>query len=681
VREQARLAGRDGQSVYQLAGGNPLLVTEMLKASGQPIPGAVQDLILDRIRALPPAARELAQLVAVVPTRTDGPLISDATEQVDTCIGAGVLVPSGDGVSFRHEILRSAVEDSLSPVRRAELHRRVLRVLTEQPDADPGRLVHHARLAGDQQAVLRYGQIAGAAAARQGAHREATSHYRAAAGYAGRLPEPERAELLERYAEEAHLSGANEEALQARKKALAIRERLGQVEGTAENLRWISQLAWWTGRVAEVRAAADRALEVLAGLPPNKELAMAYVAQAQLRFRVNQLAESADWADRAVELARRLGDEGIAFHASVTRDTARLAAGDLTAWTSMEETHRSADRAGLVDPAARALGSLATVVGDELARYAEGEELLTRSLRYSAEHNLDGLYLPILGARARVRVERGDWDGALSDADEVLARGGVTGPSAVQALVARGRILAARGEPDAIAVLDLAQRAAEDLADVSMLIPVEDARSEYFLWAGDADRAQQEARQGLQRAGWHEGPPFIVGRLAWRIWRAGGTGQWPATIAEPYRMMMRGDWSAAAAEWAARGAGYLRMEALAAGDEASGAEALRLLDGLGATRAAGHVRSELRRRGFSHLPRGPRRTTSANIAGLTARQVEVLALIAQGLSNAEIAARLTLSPKTVDHHVSALLDKLGVASRGQAAAVAHRLNLGADAAK
>ena len=72
---------------------------------------------------------------------------------------------------------------------------------------------------------------------------------------------------------------------------------------------------------------------------------------------------------------------------------------------------------------------------------------------------------------------------------------------------------------------------------------------------------------------------------------------------------------------------------------------------------------QLRKRGFSHLPRGPRRATTANVAGLTPRQVEVLALVEQGLSNAEIAARLTLSPKTVDHHVSALLDKLGVASR------------------
>ena len=307
VSEQARLAGRDGQSVYQLAGGNPLLVTELLKADSQPVPGAVQDLILDRIRALPPPARELAQLVAVVPTRADRPLIVGAASQVDVCIAAGVLVPAGDGVSFRHELLRSAVEDSLSPVRRAELHQRVLRVLADVPDVDPGRLVHHAWLAGDHEAVLRYGRIAGRTAARQGAHREATRHYRAAAAYAQRLPDPEHAELLEQYAEEAHVTGANEEALQAREAALVIRERLGQAERTAENLRWVSQLAWWTGRVQRVREAADQGLALLADLPPNKELAMAYVAQAQLRFRVNQLAESAAWADRAVELARSAG--------------------------------------------------------------------------------------------------------------------------------------------------------------------------------------------------------------------------------------------------------------------------------------------------------------------------------------------------------------------------------------
>jgi ATP/maltotriose-dependent transcriptional regulator MalT len=428
--------------------------------------------------------------------------------------------------------------------------------------------------------------------------------------------------------------------------------------------------------MTQMREAADRSVAVLAGLPPNKELAMAYVAQAQVQFRMNHLAESAAWAGKACDLARDLGEGEIAMHASVTRDTAKLAGGDLSAWASLEETHRSARDAGLADPAARALGSLATVVADELARYAEAEELLERSLSFSAAHNLEGFYLPVLAARAMLRLERGDWNGALADAESVLTRGGPVGASAVLALVARGRILAARGDPNALEYLEQAGQAGEAIGDVSMRVPVADARSEYFLWNGDPDQAQREARQGLELAGWNGGLPFHVGRLAWRLWRAGGTDDVPAAIAEPYRMMIRGDWAAAADEWVARGATYLQIEALAAGDEEAGTQALRLLAALDASRAASYLRAQLQKRGFSHLPRGPRRATTVNVAGLTPRQIDVLALVAQGLSNADIAARLTLSPKTVDHHVSAVLDKLGVANRGQAAAVAHRLNLG-----
>ena len=107
----------------------------------------------------------------------------------------------------------------------------------------------------------------------------------------------------------------------------------------------------------------------------------------------------------------------------------------------------------------------------------------------------------------------------------VLALGGETGPSAVLALVARGRILAARGEPEAGPLLDQAARAAEGVGDVSMLVPVADARSEYFLWAGDADRAQQEARQGLSLIGWVAARPSSS--AGWR----GGCGGRVATKA------------------------------------------------------------------------------------------------------------------------------------------------------
>jgi DNA-binding CsgD family transcriptional regulator len=208
-----------------------------------------------------------------------------------------------------------------------------------------------------------------------------------------------------------------------------------------------------------------------------------------------------------------------------------------------------------------------------------------------------------------------------------------------------------------------------------MVVPVADARSEYFLLNGDPERAREEARRGLEYAGSERGGPFIIGRLAYRLWRAGGTDEVPATAARPYQHMIGGQWAEAAAEWGRRGGAYLRVEALSAGDEDAASLALRTLDELGASRAAEHLRGELRKRGFAHVPRGPRRATTANAAGLTPRQVDVLALLADGLSNAEIAGRLTVSPKTVDHHVSAVLRKLGVVNRGQAAAAARHRNL------
>jgi DNA-binding NarL/FixJ family response regulator len=147
-------------------------------------------------------------------------------------------------------------------------------------------------------------------------------------------------------------------------------------------------------------------------------------------------------------------------------------------------------------------------------------------------------------------------------------------------------------------------------------------------------------------------------------------------MAEPHRLLLAGDWRAAADAWQALGCSYQQALALSCGDQdAALLEALALLDGLGARQTAQRLRRQLRRRGHLRVPRGPIRATAANPAGLTGRQVEVLGLLAEGLSDAEIAARLSLSTKTVSHHVSAVLAKLEVVSRHQAVAAARRLGV------
>lgn len=673
VAEQARLAGRDGDHVYRHAGGNPLLVTEMLKSDTDGVPDAVQDLILDRLRTLPEPARDLAHLVSVMPTRAEAAMVSGEAELVDLLVEAAVLVPAADGgVAYRHELLRCAVEDSLPPARKAALNRRVLRLLESLSGVDAGRLVHHARQAGDSAAVLRYAHVAAAAAARQGAHREAAAHYRAAAEHASPLPAPDRAALLEDYASEAHLAGMHQEALSIQKAALAVREELGEVERISDNLRQVSRLAWWSGRPAEARDACDRAVAVLASRPADARLAMAYSNTSQLHLLAWRFDEAISWGERARDLADRLGDVATSVHAAVNMSTARMVHDGVGAQPALEAAAELAMSHGLIEQAARALANLAAVLADDLGLCAAAVPHADRAVDYAEAQGLDGLAQWALGSRARLNLQRCEWDRALADAEAALARPSRFGVNAVMPLLVLGRIQSARGEPEAHTTLEAALREAERVGDLQSLIPVLEGRSEYYLWSGDAERAREEARRGLDLAAHLPQQSMVVGRLAYRYWRAGGSEQVAEPAGPPLRLMMRGEWAAAAADWADRGDVYFQAEALAAGDLEAASRALRILDGVRATRAAEFLRADLRARGFSRVPRGPRRATADHAAGLTPRQADVLALIAEGLSNTEIAARLTLSPKTVDHHISAVLAKLGVTSRVQAAALAHR---------
>ena len=136
-------------------------------------------------------------------------------------------------------------------------------------------------------------------------------------------------------------------------------------------------------------------------------------------------------------------------------------------------------------------------------------------------------------------------------------------------------------------------------------------------------------------------------------------------------MLLEGDWQGAADLWAAMDAPFERGLALVQGDEAGQRSALGIFENLGARPVAQHVRDLMRRNGVNHITRGPRRTTRANSAGLTLRQMEVLQLIERGFSNKRIADHLAISPKTVDHHVSAVLGKLDAISRGEATAAAR----------
>jgi DNA-binding CsgD family transcriptional regulator len=171
------------------------------------------------------------------------------------------------------------------------------------------------------------------------------------------------------------------------------------------------------------------------------------------------------------------------------------------------------------------------------------------------------------------------------------------------------------------------------------------------------------------------GHPWLRGQAAFWLWRISGEASVADPLAPPYAMQLSGDWGGAAAAWGALGYPYERAMVLIDGDTAAQREAFSILERLGATAAAKRCREMLVKRGVTSIPRGLRPSTRANPMHLTDREIEVLTLLAQGLQNVEIGGRLHRSERTVAHHVSAILAKLGAETGREAVHIARTKGL------
>ena len=242
--------------------------------------------------------------------------------------------------------------------------------------------------------------------------------------------------------------------------------------------------------------------------------------------------------------------------------------------------------------------------------------------------------------------------------------------SRLTALVTLGRLRARRGDPQADALLDDASKLSAQMGSLERLGLVYVTRAEAAWLAGDMPRTLQEVSAGYELA-FEKQHPWFFGELAFWRWRAGGKVVVTDWMARPYVFQITGDWQRAAADWQEIGCSYEQAWALADGDTGAQVAALAIFEKLDARPAAEALREKLRSAGITNLPRQPRTATRENPFGLTRRQVEILGLLTRGLSNAEIAGHLHISPKTADHHVSAILAQLDVHTREAAAILAR----------
>jgi DNA-binding CsgD family transcriptional regulator/tetratricopeptide (TPR) repeat protein len=674
VRELAGPIGADAAAIHALTGGNPFFVTEILAVGNASLPETVRDAVLARAASLRVAERRLLEVVALVPGGAElwllDAVFAGDLEHLDACLAAGMLHEDGHAVAFRHELARLALESTIPPGRRHVLHGRLVDALRthSHDDLDLARLAHHAERAGDGAAVLEYAPAAARRAASAASHREAAQHYAQALRFADGLPARDRAELLDLFALEAQLTGLSAEAAEAWEEASDLHRALGDRVAAGRSLSWLTRALIPVGRNADAERASSEAIEELESVEPGSDLARAYAAQAYVRMLNRDNADGIAWGTRSAELAERLGDLDTLAYALNMIGTSYVMAGEIE--TGIEHLERSLALAREHDLWLW-IGPALTMLGSGLGEMYEldrSERYLHEHLAFADEHDLWPNY-----SRAwlsLVEMYTGRWDQATATAQRVLAE--ADDPiSRISALIALGRVRARRGDPGAADALDEALELALPGGHLQRLGHVRAARAEAAWLAGDARRTVEEARAsyGLALEKRHL---WFAGELAYWQRVAGSLDSWPDWVAEPWRLQLSGAPEAAAVVWSERHCPYEAARALGESEgDRSLLDGLTALEALGATPAARAVRQRLRTLGAS-VPRGRRASTRANPAELTSRELDVLRLLAAGKRNAEIAEELVVSRRTVDHHVSAILRKLGVRSRGEAAAVALR---------
>ncbi len=681
VERLATAAKRRPNGLHAATAGNPFFVTEVLASDAAgAVPATVRDAVLARAARLAPRARELLDVACTVPTTAELPLLESTAgpefAALDEAVGAGMLVVSSGGVSFRHELARRTLEDALAPLRARELHARVLAWLRALPD-DPARLprlAHHAVRAGDGPAVVELSSRAATRADRLGAHREAAAHLAAAVEHAGFLEPRPRAELLDARAAQCFLIDRMQEAIEAGTEALAIWSALGDRLREAECLRRLARIAWYRADGATARAHAERATAVLEGLPPGPELAMAWSTCSQFAMFANEPDAAITWGEKAMALARARGYPESLAHALNNVGCAHIQQGDERGWAELQESLRVAREHHLHADVARAYSNLAELSIEE-RRFEGVERWLEEGVAYSEERDLGALRLCALVWRSHLRVLQARWADAARDIDQVSADPLASDVTRMVATNALGLMRARRGDPGSWEALDAALDTARRTGEAQRLVPVAAARAELAWLEGDAARARREAEDVLPLA-LRSGRAWYIGELASWAFRGGAAPPRDAPIARPFALQLAGDWRAAAGEFARLGCRYEAALACFEGeDHAALKTALATLDGMDARAAATRLRARLAAIGARRIPRAPPSKRRSHPFGLTRREQDVLEVLALGLSNAEIGKRLFVSAKTVDHHVSAILSKLDAPSRGAAVAEARRHGL------
>ena len=680
VGKMAEERGYNGEDVYRITNGNPFYVTEILASYSEGVPDNIKDSILSVYNKMNEKTKHVWQILSVLPTAFEMNYLDkmDASylPAVQNCIDSKILIVDKGRILFKHELYRRTIESSLSPLARIALNKKILDLLLEsfaENDA-PERIIHHAKNANEYDLVVKYAPMAARQAASVGAHVEAARLYLTAIEYYQDNDEDTLLQFYESYAYECYLTNQPKEAIIYTNRALDIWKKKNDIEKIGNSMRLLSRLWWWSGNWHRAENFAKEAIEVLESQQSSKAKAMAYSNLAQLKMLTEKLDECLYWGEKAIAIARELNDEETLSHALNNVGTVQMTQGSMEKGNALlQQSLAIALKNSYNEHAARAYTNLGcnSVM---LKNYKEAEKFFEEGIRYSEERDLDAWSSYMMSWTARLKLETGYWNEACNIVETLLKNENQTPIIRIIVLVIAATIKMRRGEEDALRQLMDAKTMASQSMESQRILPVLSAILEYE-WITGSMVIDNELLDAVKTKVVSSDTVYGNGEFVFWLKKARKQTLTVKKMEENYNADSPTSALKAATFWERAGSPYQQALVLFETNDENKRKAISIVQRLGATAVYERMKFEMRRSGIKNIPRGVRKTTQSNPEFLTDRELDVLRLLQEGLHNKEIAARLFISAKTVDHHISAILYKLEVNSRTKAVHEAEKLGI------